>query len=84
MVGLKEDGTVIAAGSNRCDQCNVGSWKNIKAIAAGEQHTVGLRIDGTVVATGNNESGQCNVNNWENIEAISATGNMSYAYTRKK
>jgi hypothetical protein len=34
---------------------------NIKAVAAGADHTVGLKEDGTVVATGNNNYGQLNV-----------------------
>ena len=42
-------------------QCDVSSWRDIVAIAAGDNHTVGLRADGTVVAVGENRYGQCNV-----------------------
>lgn len=53
MVGLKADGTVIAAGSNSHGQCKVygEDWQDIIAIAAGDYHTVGLKSDGTVLTT---------------------------------
>ena len=35
VVGLRTDGTVIAAGKNDAGQCNVSEWQNIVAIAAG-------------------------------------------------
>lgn len=74
IVGLKCDGTVVAAGTgdNGKGQCNVAGWKNIEAIAVGDAHTVGLKADGTVVATGDNTYGQCDVSNWHDIVAISA------------
>ena len=69
-VGLRSDGTVVAAGSNSYGQCNVDEWSNIARIAAGAHHTVGLKKDGTMVAAGNNEYAQCNVESW-NIKADS-------------
>lgn len=72
VVGLRNDGTVVAAGSNSHGKCNVDSWKNIIAVSAGANHTVGLKADGTVVATGDNDYGQCNVSGWRNIVAIYA------------
>jgi len=69
-VGLKNDGTVVALGSNMYSQLNVGSWSGIKSIAAGLNHTVGLKNDGTVVAVGNNGSGQLNVGSWTGIKSI--------------
>ena len=71
-VGLRSDGTVVAAGSNSYGQCNVDEWSNIARIAAGAHHTVGLKKDGTVVATGSNSYGQCNVDEWSNIARIAA------------
>jgi hypothetical protein len=71
-VGLKSDGTVVAVGDNRHNECDVGDWHNIVAIAAGDAHTVGLKSDGTVVAVGSNRHGQCNVSGWTDIIAISA------------
>ena len=75
IVGIKEDGTVVAAGDNEYGQCDVSSWNNIIAVSAGAYHTVGLKADGTVVAVGNNEDGQCQVYQWNNIVAISAGDN---------
>ena len=73
-VGLKKDGTVVAAGNNTHGQCNVEDWTDIIAISTGDGHTVGLRADGTVVAVGDNDYGQCDVESWTNIVAISAGG----------
>ena len=75
VVGLMADGTVVAAGYNLRDQCNVSDWKNIISIAANALQTVGLKSDGTVVATGSNTDGQCEVSNWKNIVGI-AVGNF--------
>lgn len=73
-VGLHLDGTVIATGSNKYEQCNVSDWSNIVAISARSGHTVGLHADGTVIAVGDNRRGQCNVSEWTNIVAVSTGG----------
>ena len=52
MAGLKEDGTVVAAGYNEYGQCNVSDWKDIVAISAGDGYTLGLKTDGKVVTAG--------------------------------
>lgn len=72
VVGLKNDGTVVASGDNTFGQCNVGSWNNIIAVAAGGSHTVGLKRDGTVVAAGSDDYGQRAVQDWTDIVAIAA------------
>ena len=72
-VGLKKDGTVVAAGSNSDGQCNVSAWQGIQAIDCGAYHTVGLKADGTVIAVGRNVSGQCNVSDWQDIIAVACT-----------
>ncbi len=60
-VALKVDGTVVATGDNRYGQCQVGGWRDIVAVRAGNvhmarntgnTHTLGLRANGTVVAVG--------------------------------
>ncbi len=71
-VGLRYDGTVIAAGSNSYNQCNVFLWTDIIAVSAGDNHTIGLKSDGTLVATGDNKKGQCEISDWTDIVAISA------------
>lgn len=74
-VAIKNDGTVIATGSNQYGQCEVAGWSNVISVSAGSGHTVALKADGTVVAAGWNEEGQCNVSSWRDIVAVSAGGN---------
>jgi len=71
-VGVKDDYTVVATGSNDYGQCNVGGWAGIIKVAAGGYHTVGLRSDGTVFATGWNIFGQRNVGGWTDISQVAA------------
>lgn len=66
-VGLRSDGTVVAAGSNEDGECDVSGWRDIVAISAGSQNTVGLKSDGTVVAVGSNENNRSDVTGWRDI-----------------
>jgi len=77
IVGLKEDGTVVATGNNDDGQCDVEDWTDIVQIAVGQNHTLGLKRDGTVLATGTVTSMQCYVDSWTDIVQISAGGNLS-------
>ena len=81
-VGLKSDGTVIAAGSNEYGQLNVGDWDDIVAVAAGETHTLGLKADGTVVGAGTDSNGSCRLDGWTDIIAIAAGNNTSFGLKR--
>lgn len=72
LVGLRENGTVVASGNNDSGQCDVSSWTDIVAISAGGSHTVGLKSDGTVVAIGNNENNQLDVSDWSDIKQVAA------------
>ena len=72
VLGLKNDGTAVATGSNSEGQCDVSSWENLVAVSAGGWYSVGLTPDGHVVAVGNNNFGQCDVSSWEDIVNISA------------
>ena len=67
-VGLKADGTVVAAGDDIEWQSGISEWKDIVAVYAGCDYTVGLKSDGTVVATGKDNCNQCNVKNWKSIK----------------
>ena len=52
-VGLKADGTVVAAGRNDKGQCNVFGWKNVSEIIAGKESTMAIKQDGTLMIAGN-------------------------------
>jgi len=73
-VGLRSDGTVVAAGANDYGQCNVGGWADIWWVAAGSYHTVAVKSDYSVVAAGRNDYGQCNVGAWTDIIIVAAGG----------
>ena len=68
VVGLKADGTVVAAGDIPYD---VDDLTNIVAIDNGDDYIVGLKADGTVVATGYR---QRDVDDWSDIVAITDGG----------
>ena len=70
IVGVKKDGTVLAAGRNDRGECNVRLWENIISVDTAEGLTVGLKEDGTVVAAGLKIHGQCNVEEWTDIIAV--------------
>lgn len=72
IIGLKSDGTVVAAGKNSHGECDVEAWTDIIGISTSAYYTVGLKSDGTVVLTGNGD-GQCNmdVESWTDIVAVS-------------
>ena len=81
-VGLRADGTVLAAGNNRFGQCNVSDWTDVIQVAAGAKHTLGLRADGTVLAVGDNSYGQCEVGGWKDVACIAANAYGSFALMR--
>ena len=73
VVGLKNNGTVIAEGDENYGQCAVDNWHDIVAVSAGMFHTVGLESDGTVLAVGSKEQfGVIEVSGWSDIVSISA------------
>ena len=74
-VGLKSDGTVVAAGCGGLEdfgQCDVGDWTDIVQVATYGRHTIGLKSDGTVTAAGLCAAGQCDVISWTDIIEVSA------------
>ena len=71
-VGLRSDGTVVAAGSNEDGECDVSDWRDIIAVSTGNGCIFGLKANGTVIAIGHNLDEQCEVSNWTNIVAVSA------------
>lgn len=67
-------GLVAAWGDNSAGQTQVSPGvNNVKAVAAGFQHSLALKGDGTVVAWGNNASGQATIPpGLANVTAIAA------------
>ena len=74
IVGLKSDGTVVAAGDNSYGQLDVSQWTNIIDIRTGRKNLAGLKSDGTVVVAGDNGHGQCDVSHWTDIVAMEIGG----------
>jgi hypothetical protein len=73
---LKYDGSVVAWGSNRDDQCNVPAGNDYVAIAAGYTFSLALKSDGSLTAWGLNRFGECNVPAGYDFVAIAAGGFM--------
>ena len=69
-LGLKADGSVVAAGSNTYGRCDVSAWTDIVAVAAGANHSIGLKADGSVVTTGYGGNGLQALSSWKDIMAI--------------
>ena len=79
IVGLKRDGTVIAASDrNSYGECDTMGWTDVIAIEAGNGFTVGLKTDGTVIAAGCNKYGQLDVNDWKDIIEITVGSGWHY------
>jgi len=70
IVGLKADGSVVAAGSNNNGQCNTRHWQNIIAVSAGSTLTAGLKPDGSFLIAGGSVSGSYQTNT-KDITAVS-------------
>jgi hypothetical protein len=52
VAGLREDGTVIAAGSNHSGQCDVETWRDIVFLKTGKNCTLGIDKDGKLWLAG--------------------------------
>lgn len=74
IIGLKKDGTVVAAGKNEHGQCDVDSWKNVKQISAGGSFTAALTADGKILITKplDDNPELNNAKKWENVVEITA------------
>ena len=72
LIGVKEDGRVLATGSNYDQQCNTQAWRDIVSVACGAFFTVGLKSNGTCLATGANILGNGEIFGWRDITAITS------------
>lgn len=75
-VGLKDDATLAAVGSNVYGQTDVSSWTNVIQVAAGSFHTIAVRENGRVNASGLDSSDQTDVSSWTGI--IQAAAGLSH------
>ena len=82
VVGLKTDGTVVAAdnfasSAAYAGRCNVTTWKNIVQVVASEEYTAGLRDDGSVVVALAGRADNRNVPHWTDmIKIVAGTNSM--------
>ena len=83
LVGIKEDGTVVASGKFDSWDGRPDEWTDIVAVSLGSAHAIGLKSDGTVVGCGSTKEnkGQWDVSGWENVAAISCGIYHSIAVT---
>lgn len=84
IVGLKKDGTVVAAGRNNQGQCDISDWKDIISITVQDEITIGVKYDGTIVWSGSpilhilSDKSDFNIDisktisSWQNIVAVTS------------
>lgn len=70
VVGLKNDGTVIATGPNEYGECDVDEWEDIVQIATSEHRTIGLTSKGKVLVTGEKFDSDKKIKTWNNVNSI--------------
>ncbi len=51
-------------------ECDTHAWRDVRAIAAGENFTVGLCYGGRVLAVGDNGRGQCDTETWSQVVSV--------------
>ena len=73
-VAIRQDGTVVAAGDNSSNQCEVSDWRNVVAVETGDACTFGIGKNGYAIAVGDNKYGQFD-ERWEYLKDISANSN---------
>lgn len=66
---INQDGTVSASGNNDMGQCNVESWRDVIAVAAGPNCSVGIKADGTVLYAGDSRLAQA-VSKWTDVTDV--------------
>ncbi len=72
-IGLKSDGSVLAAGNDPHGATNVSSWSDITQVSASDGYfTIGLKSDGSVVSVGFNNDSRSDVASWSDIIQVSA------------
>ncbi|MCI6885915.1 MAG: hypothetical protein MR868_01505, partial [Lachnospiraceae bacterium] len=52
IIGLKNDGTVVAAGDNNNGECDIEEWADVVSVDAADGCTIGLTKDGKLLMAG--------------------------------
>ena len=74
VIGLRTDGTVVAAGKKGYYESEVSNLRDIISVSAEIIKTLALRSDGTVVSIGGRDGKEHTVEGWSDIVSISAAG----------
>lgn len=77
-LGIKNDGGVLAAGSNNFGQCRTGYWHDVLDVKTSGRHTAALLSNGRVEAVGCGERGECNTSEWRNIVMIAVRSGTTF------
>lgn len=77
IVGLKSDGTVVAAGANKSLKCEVDEWTEIQDICCTRLMTVGIKKDGTLVTANSGDPSTQVWTNWTDIVELEESGTNS-------
>lgn len=72
VVGIKKDGSVVVIGNNFNSQCDVESFRNVRAVSAGFLNTLCLMQDGKVASAGFGEEEKATIDSWEHIVSVAA------------
>lgn len=72
VLGLRENGTVMAIGEDVCGECEVSDWADIIDVEMGGNFSVGLKEDGTVVVAGYDYY-LSDIYKWKDVVAIEAS-----------
>ena len=88
-VGLKSDGTVVAAGDRTYGQCNVKTWRNNVAVFAGDHFTFGLLSTGKLLSNKISfysskyySHVELDVSNWKHVTAVHVGSNFVICKTK--
>ena len=74
-IALRQDGSVVAWGSNESGECDTPSGlAGVTAVCAGGSHSLALTSSGKVVGWGNDEFGQASVPDWLDEVVMIAAG----------
>ncbi len=73
------DGNPVGKATENC--CDVESWQDVRAIAAGSYHSLGVTYSGSVYFCGSNAYGQGDVTDWRDIRLVRTTDTYTVGLT---